>query len=167
MPHQINARFFLRCKRSYNFSITFFIVATTFSLVKPNFLKRVAAGADAPKPFMVTVAPSTISQNRCNPSRSPTRSESQIQHLSPSAYVCGLKLRARHPLKGDATLASQPLVFVSQPPRLFRYRLTLGYRRRYDSKKPPMLSRFTPPITTANCHNRSFYTTATHLFELG
>ena len=141
MPHQINARFFLRCKRSYNFSITFFIVATTFSLVKPNFLKKTLAGADAPKPFMVTVAPSTKSQNRCNPSRSPTRSESRIQQMSPSAYVCGLKLRARHPLTGDATLASQTLVFVSQSIRLFRYaqifcyRLTLGCRRRYDSKK--------------------------------
>ena len=52
-------------------------------------------------------APSTISQNLRNLSRSPTRSESRIQDLSPSAYVCGRSLRARHPT-GTLTLASQP-----------------------------------------------------------
>ena len=40
------------------FAITPSIVLTTFSFVKPNFSKSFAAGADAPKPFIVTVAPS-------------------------------------------------------------------------------------------------------------
>ena len=46
------------CNKTFFYYRMDFTVATTFSVVNPNFLNNTFAGADAPKPVMLTIAPS-------------------------------------------------------------------------------------------------------------